>query len=82
VTTLADIQRRVGVAPDGVWGPNTARAIWAALPAIQAPPPVSVFDRALAVILKHEGGFVNHPKDACHSHAAVPRAVLGRGTLR
>lgn len=32
MATLADIQRRVGVHPDGVWGPNTAAAIWAALP--------------------------------------------------
>lgn len=30
--TLADIQRRVGVEADGKWGPNTAAAIWAALP--------------------------------------------------
>lgn len=26
-------------------------------------PPQSVFDRALAVILHHEGGYVNHPQD-------------------
>lgn len=31
MTTLADIQRKVGVTADGVWGPNTARAIAAAL---------------------------------------------------
>ena len=29
--TLADIQRRVGVSPDGVWGRNTAQAIASAL---------------------------------------------------
>lgn len=29
--TLADIQRKVGVAPDGKWGPNTAAAIARAL---------------------------------------------------
>ncbi|MCH4894017.1 hypothetical protein GO308_12915 [Sphingomonas sp. SFZ2018-12] len=28
---LKTIQRRVGVTPDGVWGPKTAAAIWAAL---------------------------------------------------
>lgn len=28
---LADIQRRVGVAPDGVWGPKTAQAVADAL---------------------------------------------------
>lgn len=31
MTTLADIQRHVGVTPDGVWGPNTANAIAKAL---------------------------------------------------
>lgn len=31
MTTLADIQRHVGVAPDGVWGPRTASAVAAAL---------------------------------------------------
>lgn len=60
MSTLAEIQRRVGVTPDGIWGPNTARAILAALP---AEPQGDAFDRALAIILRHEGGFVNHPKD-------------------
>lgn len=32
MTTLADIQRRVGANPDGVWGPATAAAILAKLP--------------------------------------------------
>ena len=32
MTTLADIQRRVGVPADGIWGPATANAIWSALP--------------------------------------------------
>lgn len=31
MTTLADIQRRVGVAPDGKWGPQTASAVAKAL---------------------------------------------------
>lgn len=31
MATLADIQRRVGVTADGVWGPNTAAAIAKAL---------------------------------------------------
>lgn len=31
MTTLADIQRHVGVEPDGKWGPNTAAAIAKAL---------------------------------------------------
>src|SRR3546814_19911052 len=29
--TLADIQCRVGVTPDGIWGPNTAAAVAKAL---------------------------------------------------
>src|SRR3546814_8522584 len=29
--TLADIQRRVGVTPDGIWDPNTAAAVAKAL---------------------------------------------------
>lgn len=36
MTTLADIQRRVGVTPDGKWGPNTAAAIMAALDRLPA----------------------------------------------
>ncbi|MGK2908561.1 MAG: lysozyme [Sphingobium sp.] len=31
MSTLANIQRKVGVEPDGVWGPRTASAIWKAL---------------------------------------------------
>lgn len=31
MVTLADIQRKVGVAPDNVWGPNTATAVASAL---------------------------------------------------
>lgn len=37
MTTLADIQRRVGVAPDGVWGAKTAAALAAALGMETAP---------------------------------------------
>ena len=36
MTTLAEIQRRVGVTPDGKWGPNTAAAIMAALDRLPA----------------------------------------------
>lgn len=39
MATLKDIQRKVGVTPDGVWGPNTANAIAAALG-------IAGFDRA------------------------------------
>lgn len=59
MTTLADIQRRVGVAPDGKWGPNTAAAIAKALGMANPDP----FDAALAEVLRHEGGYVNHPSD-------------------
>lgn len=60
--TLADIQRRVGVSPDGVWGRNTAQAVASALGMTEAVTP-DRFDRWLPHILKHEGGWVNHPKD-------------------
>lgn len=39
MTTLADIQKRVGVAPDGVWGRNTATAIASALGMTEAVTP-------------------------------------------
>lgn len=42
MTTLADIQRHVGVTPDGLWGPNTAKAIASALGMTKA---VTQFDR-------------------------------------
>ena len=37
MTTLADIQRRVGVTPDGKWGPNTAEAVARALGMLPEP---------------------------------------------
>lgn len=40
--TLADIQRRVGVSPDGVWGRNTAHAVASALGMTKAvTPPIA-----------------------------------------
>ncbi len=55
MTTLADIQRRVGVTPDGVWGPATAAAIWAALPTMAAPKAVGPLTvRVLGEIVSHE----------------------------
>lgn len=64
MTTLADIQRRVGVTPDNVWGPNTAKAIASALGMTGAVTlPLDRFSHWLPHILKHEGGYVNHPKD-------------------
>jgi hypothetical protein len=38
---LSDIQRRVGVTPDGKWGPNTAKAIASALGMTEAVAPAS-----------------------------------------
>lgn len=58
MTTLVEIQRHLGVTADGKLGPKTLAAIGEALG--MAPDP---FDDALKIILKHEGGFVNHPKD-------------------
>ena len=62
MTTLTDdafvrlFQRRAGLDADGIAGPLT----WAALDRVM---PVDRFTAALAIILRHEGGFVNHPKD-------------------
>lgn len=63
MVTLADIQRKVGVTPDGLWGPNTAKAIASALGMTETVTPTDRFARWLPHILKHEGGYVNHPKD-------------------
>lgn len=61
MTALADIQRRVGVTPDGKWGPATLAAVAKALGMTGAP--MDPFDAALREVLKHEGGYVNHPSD-------------------
>jgi len=49
MTTLADIQRRVGTTPDGKWGPNTAAAIAKALDALKPAPVRSDAFTALAI---------------------------------
>ena len=52
--TLADIQRRVGVSPDGVWGRNTAQAIASALGMTEAvTPPGGLLPSAKAIDLIH-----------------------------
>lgn len=57
---LADIQRHVGVRPDGVWGPNTATAIAQALGIAAAAPapstvePFAITARGAAEIVGHE----------------------------
>lgn len=52
MTTLADIQRRVGVAPDGIWGPRTADAIWEAL----GPEPNDIPDDYWPMLSRIESG--------------------------
>lgn len=62
--TLANIQRHVGVTPDGVWGPATAKAIASALGMTETVTPAGDrFAICLPLVLKHEGGFVDHAKD-------------------
>lgn len=62
--TLADIQRFVGVAADGVWGPATAKAIASAVGMTETVTPEGDrFAVCLPLVLKHEGGFVDHPRD-------------------
>lgn len=61
--TLADIQKKVGVTPDGVWGPATMSAVAKALGIESQPVSGDRFAHWLPHILKHEGGYVNHPKD-------------------
>ena len=52
--TLADIQRRVGVSPDGVWGRNTAQAIASALGMTEAVTPTGgLLPSAKAIDLIH-----------------------------
>ena len=54
MVTLADIQRRVGVSPDGVWGRNTAQAIASALGMTEAvTPPGGLLPSAKAIDLIH-----------------------------
>lgn len=52
--TLADIQRRVGVSPDGVWGRNTAQAVASALGMTEdVAPPGGLLPSAKAIDLIH-----------------------------
>ncbi len=49
---------------DGVWGPTTSGALDRALELAKAAlPPRSRFAECLPLILKHEGGYVDHPRD-------------------
>lgn len=64
MTTLADIQRHVGVTADGAWGPVTAAAIERALHN-QSTATRVVFDleAELEGLVDREGGYVDHPND-------------------
>lgn len=58
------IQRHVGVNDDGVYGPATAAAIAKALGISETGIPITdIFAHCLAIILEHEGGYVDHPDD-------------------
>jgi lysozyme len=61
MTTLADVQRRVGVTADGKWGPKTAAAIVAALDVTTPASPRADAFTALAIEhLRAEEGVVPH----------------------
>jgi len=63
--TLATIQRRVGVNPDGQWGPKTEAAISAALDnaGVPAAPRKTIEDFIGGFIDAHEGGLSMDPVD-------------------
>jgi hypothetical protein len=72
VITLANIQRRVGVTPDGVWGPQTAAAIWAALPAQDGIP-----DDYWPMLSKIESGDRPYIKAASSSASGLYQFIRG-----
>lgn len=55
MTSLASIQRHVGVTPDGLWGPNTAKAIADALGMGQQHRTLSEPDQFFAAVRKFTG---------------------------
>jgi len=55
------IQRWAGVTPDGIWGPNTARAVIAKARIKRSSG--GLYSAILQKVLEHEGGFVDHPRD-------------------
>lgn len=62
---LEDIQRHVGVEADGKLGPQTLAAIAAALGVSRDSdgPTGDRYSQCIPLVLKHEGGYVNHPAD-------------------
>ena len=77
MNSLADIQRRVGVVPDGQWGPNTAAAILARLDLIPAPS-AEINPKLFKVLAEHledEEGRVAH---AYQDHLGYWTIGIGR----
>lgn len=60
---LEDIQRHVGVPADGRLGPQTLAAIAQALGVPATTETADRYSRCIPLVLRHEGGYVNHPKD-------------------
>lgn len=60
---IRELQRAVGVAQDGIYGPATHAAVMAKIGAPIVKADGDAFDQALPLVLVHEGGYVNHPKD-------------------
>ena len=60
---LEDIQRHVGVEADGRIGPRTIAALAKALGMAEAEPSGDRYSQCIPLVLRHEGGYVNHPAD-------------------
>jgi lysozyme family protein len=61
---VREVQRRIGVKVDGWAGPATVAAFVRMFPGLASvAEPVSRFAECLPLILKHEGGYVDHPRD-------------------
>lgn len=60
MTILQDIQRHVGVTPDGIWGPRTAEAVAAALYGKPAEPRSDAFTALAIEHLRREEGVIPH----------------------
>lgn len=58
---IRELQALVGVTVDGAYGPATHAAVMKALAIPVAP--ADRFSLCLAEVLKHEGGWADHPKD-------------------
>jgi len=72
MTTLADVQRRLGVPADGVWGPRTAAAILAAIT------PVEEGDEITRLATKHLGNEEGRRRAAYRDHLTYLTIGVGR----